>query len=231
MAVPVFNLAPDLTVSRLCLGSTLFLCSCLLQSLVVFEFLILKFRILARNHDFRRAKHAATVLSSPRSSFPCRNQLLWLRWNVPSGSASRDSGEERGVSWPLDKGEQHSSRRRRFGHQGCSIGLFTLLVPNSFQYFQLACFWVFICEHCLIQVAGPSGQMAWIRDGPKSLDARNITEAIDSRLISSWFYFSLSTWYYAMLSNELCDGFLQFTAIADRLHWSLSDTLAWPVCM
>lgn len=148
MAVPVFNLAPDLTVSRLCLGSTLFLCSCLLQSLVVFEFLILKFRILARNHDFRRAKHAATILSSPRSSFQCRNQLVWLRWNVPSGSASRDSGEERRVSWPLDKGEQHSSRRRRFGHQGCSIGLFTLLVSNSFQYIQLAFEFLFVSIVC-----------------------------------------------------------------------------------
>ena len=33
------------------------------------------------------------------------------------------------------------------------------------------------------QVVGPSGQMSWIKDGPKCLDARNITEAIDSRLV------------------------------------------------
>ena len=33
------------------------------------------------------------------------------------------------------------------------------------------------------QVAGPSGQMSWIRDGPKCLDARNIAEAVDSRLV------------------------------------------------
>ncbi|XP_022771052.1 uncharacterized protein LOC111314195 isoform X2 [Durio zibethinus] len=32
------------------------------------------------------------------------------------------------------------------------------------------------------QIAGPSGQMNWIRDGPKCLGARNITEAIDSRI-------------------------------------------------
>lgn len=31
------------------------------------------------------------------------------------------------------------------------------------------------------QVAGPSGQMTWIRGGPASLDSRNIAEAIDGR--------------------------------------------------
>lgn len=34
-----------------------------------------------------------------------------------------------------------------------------------------------------MQVAGPSGQMTWIRGGPKCLDSRNITEAINNRLI------------------------------------------------
>ncbi|GAB2213530.1 hypothetical protein Droror1_Dr00017838 [Drosera rotundifolia] len=33
------------------------------------------------------------------------------------------------------------------------------------------------------KVAGPSGQMLWIRGGPKSLDAKNITEAIDNSLL------------------------------------------------
>ncbi|KAK7845164.1 histone h2ax [Quercus suber] len=32
------------------------------------------------------------------------------------------------------------------------------------------------------KVTGPSGQMTWIRGGPKCLDHRNITEAIDNRL-------------------------------------------------
>ncbi|XP_040259318.2 uncharacterized protein [Aegilops tauschii subsp. strangulata] len=32
------------------------------------------------------------------------------------------------------------------------------------------------------KVAGPSGQMTWIRGGPVALDSRNITEAIDSSL-------------------------------------------------
>ncbi len=32
------------------------------------------------------------------------------------------------------------------------------------------------------KVAGPSGQMQWIRGGPRCLDAQNITEAIDGSL-------------------------------------------------
>ena len=32
------------------------------------------------------------------------------------------------------------------------------------------------------KVAGPSGQMGWLRGGPHSLDAQNITEAIDGSL-------------------------------------------------
>ena len=35
----------------------------------------------------------------------------------------------------------------------------------------------------LLQVSGPSGQMTWIRGGPDCLDARNISEAIDNRLV------------------------------------------------
>lgn len=34
----------------------------------------------------------------------------------------------------------------------------------------------------LTKVAGPSGQMTWIRDGPASLDAKNVTAAIDASL-------------------------------------------------
>ncbi|GFZ19497.1 hypothetical protein Acr_28g0002020 [Actinidia rufa] len=33
------------------------------------------------------------------------------------------------------------------------------------------------------KVSGPSGQMTWIRDGLKCLDARNITEAIDNSYV------------------------------------------------
>ncbi|KAF3662705.1 putative histone H2AXa-like [Capsicum annuum] len=33
------------------------------------------------------------------------------------------------------------------------------------------------------RVSGPSGQMSWIRNGPESLDAQNITEAIDNSLL------------------------------------------------
>lgn len=38
----------------------------------------------------------------------------------------------------------------------------------------------FVCATS--QVSGPSGQMSWIRHGPESLDAWNISEAIDNRL-------------------------------------------------
>ncbi|RYQ90989.1 hypothetical protein Ahy_B09g096882 isoform B [Arachis hypogaea] len=34
-----------------------------------------------------------------------------------------------------------------------------------------------------VQVAGPSGQMTWIRGGPKCLDGSNIIEAIDNSLL------------------------------------------------
>lgn len=37
------------------------------------------------------------------------------------------------------------------------------------------------------KVAGPSGQMTWIRGGPKCLDSRNITDAIDSRFVGFKF--------------------------------------------
>ncbi|KAL1294301.1 hypothetical protein HN51_055039 [Arachis hypogaea] len=33
------------------------------------------------------------------------------------------------------------------------------------------------------KVAGPSGQMTWIRGGPKCLDGSNIIEAIDNRYV------------------------------------------------
>jgi len=35
------------------------------------------------------------------------------------------------------------------------------------------------------KVAGPSGQMTWIRGGPTSLDSHNITEAIDGRWLTT----------------------------------------------
>lgn len=38
---------------------------------------------------------------------------------------------------------------------------------------------------CFIQVTGPSGQMTWIRGGPTRLDAWNINEAIDNRLVQT----------------------------------------------
>ncbi|KAI5319276.1 hypothetical protein L3X38_038984 [Prunus dulcis] len=48
---------------------------------------------------------------------------------------------------------QGRSEERRFGHQGCKVDLRV-----------------------------PSGKMTWIRDGPKFLNDKNITEAIDGSL-------------------------------------------------
>lgn len=57
------------------------------------------------------------------------------------------------------------------------------------------------------QVAGPSGQMTWIRDGPKCLDASNIIEAIDNRLIvlflnSQTFLFGLEARISSYVMNN-----------------------------
>lgn len=42
-----------------------------------------------------------------------------------------------------------------------------------------------------LQVAGPSGQMTWIRGGPECLDAKNIEKAIDNRFSLLAFTFFL----------------------------------------
>lgn len=55
--------------------------------------------------------------------------------------------------------------------------LFFCLVRCYVSFLQLN---LFLLQN---QVAGPSGQMTWIRGGPKCLDADNITEAIDNRLL------------------------------------------------
>ena len=85
MSVPLFNLAPDLTVSRLCLGSHF---SPKLFFYVHFISLILQTHSLTlsslclRNHDFWWAEHSSTVISPPWWSFRCWNQLLRLCRNV-----------------------------------------------------------------------------------------------------------------------------------------------------
>ncbi|CAL8139919.1 unnamed protein product [Prunus armeniaca] len=91
MAVPLFNLAPNLTNSES-------------DSLALP--LILKYKfILRRDDDFRRAKQVSGVVWPPRPSFPVRHQFLRLYKNVSNGSASPDSGQGR-------------SEERHFGHQG-----------------------------------------------------------------------------------------------------------------
>ncbi|CAL2249854.1 unnamed protein product [Prunus armeniaca] len=89
MAVPLFNLTPNLTDS---------------ESDTLGPPLILKYKFIRhRDDDFRRAKHVSGVVWPPRPSFPVRHQFLRLYRNVSSGSVSPDSGsgEERGASfWP-----------------------------------------------------------------------------------------------------------------------------------
>lgn len=93
VAVPLFNLAPQLSVSRLCFGSS----SSTSPSLFHFPFALNHelnpCRTLLRNHDIRRAELPLRIISPPRPSLRCRNQLLRLRGNVflpsPSDVISR----------------------------------------------------------------------------------------------------------------------------------------------
>lgn len=80
--VPLFNLAPQLSVSRLCFGSS----SSTSPSLFHFPFALNHelnpCRPLLRNHDIRRAELPLRIISPPRPSLRRRNQLLRLRGNV-----------------------------------------------------------------------------------------------------------------------------------------------------
>ncbi|KAF3447475.1 hypothetical protein FNV43_RR12661 [Rhamnella rubrinervis] len=121
MVVPLVNLAPDLSVSRLCLGTMTFgEQNTLAQS----------FRLLDQAFD------AGINFFDSAEMYP-----------VPQRADTQGRSEEYVGQWIR---ERKISRNR--------VVLAT-------------------------KVAGPSGQMTWIRDGPKCLDARNITEAIDNSLL------------------------------------------------
>ncbi|KAK4558530.1 hypothetical protein RGQ29_008030 [Quercus rubra] len=121
MSVPLFNLAPDLTVSRLCLGTMTFgEQNTLPQS----------FRLLDE------AFGAGINFFDSAEMYP-----------VPQRAETQGRSEEYLGRWIRDR---KISRDR--------VVLAT-------------------------KVTGPSGQMAWIRGGPKCLDHRNITEAIDNSLL------------------------------------------------
>lgn len=120
-SVPLFNLAPDLTVSRLCLG---------------------------------------TMTFGEQNNLAESFQLLDKAFN--SGINFFDSAE----MYPVpQRAETHGRSEEYFGRW-----IRERKIPRDAVVFAT-------------KVSGPSGQMSWIRNGPESLDAQNITEAIDNSLL------------------------------------------------
>nr|XP_027097622.1 uncharacterized protein LOC113717140 isoform X3 [Coffea arabica] len=121
MAVPMFNLAPDMTVSRLCLGTMTFgEQNTLPQS----------FQLLDKAFD------AGINFFDSAEMYP-----------VPQRPRTQGRSEEYFGRWIRDR-----------------------KIPRDRVVFAT-------------KVSGPSGQMTWIRNGPESLDARNITEALENSYV------------------------------------------------
>ncbi|KAL5053678.1 hypothetical protein RYX36_034360 [Vicia faba] len=119
--VPVFNLAPNLTVSRLCLGTMTFG----EQNTLTESF-----------HLLDEAFHAGINFFDSAEMYP-----------VPQRAETCGLSEEYLGRWIKHR----------------NIPRDRLVIATK--------------------VAGPSGQMTWIRGGPKSLDATNIIQAIDNSLL------------------------------------------------
>ncbi|XP_030532799.2 protein tas-like isoform X2 [Rhodamnia argentea] len=130
MAVPLFNLAPDLSVSRLCLGTMTFG-----EQNSMSE----SFRLLDHAFD------AGINFFDSAEMYP-----------VPQRADTQGRSEEHLGRWVRDR----KIPRDRV----------VLATKESSIKFSM-------------KVSGPSGQMTWIRDGPKCLDAWNISEAIDNSLL------------------------------------------------
>ncbi|XP_059625782.1 uncharacterized protein LOC132268894 isoform X2 [Cornus florida] len=120
MAVPLFNLAPDLTVSKLCLGTMTF---------GEQNSMVQSFQLLDKAFD------AGINFFDSAEMYP-----------VPQRAETQGRSEDYLGRWV---------RERKIPRDRVVLAT---------------------------KVTGPSGQMTWIRGGPKCLDARNITEAIDSSL-------------------------------------------------
>ncbi|KAL3570798.1 hypothetical protein D5086_028047 [Populus alba] len=120
MLVPLFNLAPNLTVSRLCLG---------------------------------------TMTFGEQNSLPQSFGLLDEAFNA--GINFFDSAE----MYPVPQRPETQGRSEEY------LGRWIKRRKIPRDRIVLS-----------TKVAGPSGQMTWIRGGPKCLDSRNITDAIDSSL-------------------------------------------------
>ncbi|GAB2281425.1 hypothetical protein Dimus_016016 [Dionaea muscipula] len=121
MAVPMFNLTPNLKVSRLCFG---------------------------------------TMTFGQQNSLSDSCRLLDAAYD--SGINFFDSAE----MYPIPQRAQTQGRSEQY--------LGSWIKERKIPRDSVA---------LATKVAGPSGQMTWIRGGPKSLDARNITEAINNSLV------------------------------------------------
>lgn len=121
LAMPMFNLAPDMRVSRLCLGTMTFgEQNTFSQSIQILD----------------RALDAGINFFDSAEMYP-----------VPQRAETQGRSEEFFGRWIKER-----------------------KIPRDNVIFAT-------------KVSGPSGQMSWIRNGPESLDAWNITEAIDNSLL------------------------------------------------
>ncbi|XP_068643753.1 uncharacterized protein [Aristolochia californica] len=121
MAVPLFNLAPGLNVSRLCLG---------------------------------------TMTFGEQNSLTQSYRLM-------------DEAFEAGINF-FDTAEMYPVPQRADTHGRSEEYLGLWLKDRKISRDRVV---------LSTKVAGPSGQMTWIRGGPKCLDAKNILQAIDDSLL------------------------------------------------
>ncbi|PPD78766.1 hypothetical protein GOBAR_DD24307 [Gossypium barbadense] len=175
MSVPLFNLAPNLTVSRLCLGTMTFgEQNSLPQTL----------RLLDQAFDAGiNFFDSAEMYPVPqRAETQGKSEEYFGQW-VRKRKISRDRVVIATKVYVLFECECNSNRQNNFD-KDCSDLVLKFLAGVVWTYdgslgeqdFQIMYFPNATC------VAGPSGQMSWIRDGPKCLDAKNITEAVDGSL-------------------------------------------------
>ncbi|KAE8722872.1 Tetraketide alpha-pyrone reductase 2 [Hibiscus syriacus] len=160
MSVPLFNLAPNLTVSRLCLGTMTF---------GEHNSLPQSFRLLDQ------AFEAGINFFDSAEMYP-----------VPQRAETPGKNEEYFGQWVR---KRNIYRYRVVISTKCVDRSPILLVELPAIRLFLGCLCAVLAlgvrqgATTVSQIPGrfgwPSGQMSWIRDGPKCLDANNITEAID----------------------------------------------------
>ncbi|KAL0418792.1 UNVERIFIED_CONTAM: protein tas [Sesamum radiatum] len=150
MAVPLFNLAPDMSVSRLCLG---------FQLNTLYSLPFLNACISLCEADFRLFG-LGTMTFGEQNSLPQSFQLLDKAFD--SGVNFFDSAE----MYPVPQRAETQGRSEEY------LGRWIRCRNIPRDRVVLA-----------TKVSGPSGQMTWIRDGPESLDAGNVAEALDDSYV------------------------------------------------